>query len=45
MRDRQLYARILGLSSTWSVRDVELDLAADEVRVIVEAAAEANTTS
>jgi transposase len=41
MRDRDLYARILGLSAPWSVKDVELDLAGDEVRVIVEVAADA----
>ena len=41
MRDRDLYARILNLSAPWSVRDVELDLKAEEVRVIVEAAADA----
>lgn len=37
MRDRDLYARILNLAAPWSVRDVELDIAADEVRVLVEA--------
>ena len=31
MRDRDLYARILNLSAPWSVRDVELDLKAEEV--------------
>lgn len=41
MRDRELYARILGLSAPWSVKDVELDLASDEVRVIVEVEADA----
>ena len=41
MRDRDLYARILNLSAPWSVRDVELDLKAEEVRVIVEVAADA----
>ena len=41
MRARDLYARILNLSAPWSVRDVELDLKAEEVRVIVEAAADA----
>jgi len=36
MRDRDLYASILGISSPWGVVDVELDLAGDEVRVKVE---------
>lgn len=36
MRDRELYARILGLELPWRVTDVELDQASNEVRVIVE---------
>lgn len=36
MRDRDLYARILNLTAPWSVKDVELDLKGEEVRVIVE---------
>ena len=44
MRDRDLYARILGITSPWSVKDVELDLKADEVRVIVEVAPDAKLT-
>jgi transposase len=41
MRDRDLYARILGITSPWSVKEVELDLKGDEVRVIVEVDADA----
>ena len=41
MRDRDLYARILGLTAPWSVKDVELDLAGDEVRVLVEVGSDA----
>jgi len=41
MRDRDLYAAILGVSSPWSVVDVELDLKGDEVRVKVAYSAEA----
>jgi transposase len=44
MRDRDLYARILNLSAPWSVRDVELDLKGNEVRVRVEAVAGAEWT-
>jgi len=36
MRDRDLYAQILGLTRPWSVIDVELDNSGEEVRVIVE---------
>jgi transposase len=36
MRDRDLYAQILGLTRPWSVVDVELDNSGEEVRVIVE---------
>lgn len=36
MRDRDLYARILGISSPWRVADVELNLAAGRVKVRVE---------
>jgi transposase len=42
MRDRELYARILGLSAPWAVKDVELDLAAGEVRVVVDVPADAS---
>src|SRR5438477_1882737 len=41
MRDRDLYARILNLPAPWSVRDVELDLKAEEVRVLVDLAPDA----
>lgn len=41
MRDTQLYAQILGITSPWKVTDVELDLPHDEVRVHVEHAGEA----
>lgn len=33
MRDRDLYAQILGIRAPWSVTDVELDKAQEEVRV------------
>jgi transposase len=36
MRDIDLYARILGLAKPWSVKDVEVDTRAREVRVEVE---------
>jgi len=36
MRDTQLYAQILGVTSPWKVTNVELDLPHDEVRVHVE---------
>lgn len=36
MRDRDLYAQILGLTAPWRVVDVELDAAGEEVRVHVE---------
>jgi transposase len=42
MRDRDLYARILNLSAPWAVKDVELDLKAEEVRVIVEVGSDAD---
>ena len=37
MQDRDLYARILGILDPWHVVDVQLDAAAEEVRVKVEA--------
>lgn len=37
MRDRDLYARILGLSDPWTVAHVELDSANEQVEVHVEA--------
>jgi len=36
MRDRELYARILGLEKPWTVTEVELALKEEEVRVRVE---------
>jgi len=36
MRDKDLYAKILGLSRPWSVAEVELDTKGEEVRVMVE---------
>lgn len=36
MQDKELYQQILGLSSPWSVSDVQLDHQAQEVRVRVE---------
>jgi len=36
MRDRDLYARILGLEKPWTVTGVELALKEEEVRVLVE---------
>ena len=36
MRDKQLYAQILGIVSPWMVTDVELDLPGCEVRVLIE---------
>lgn len=36
MRDKDLYAQILGIHSPWQVADVELTLSAGEVRVYVE---------
>jgi transposase len=36
MRDKQLYAQILGIASPWTVTDVELDLPGGEVRVRIE---------
>jgi transposase len=33
MRDRELYAQILGIKSPWEVTEVKLDLAQNEVRV------------
>jgi transposase len=44
MQDRDLYARILGLSDPWRVVDVQLDTRGGEVRVKVEAAADARCT-
>ncbi len=36
MQDRELYQQILGLSSPWTVADVQLDHEAQEIRVRVE---------
>jgi transposase len=36
MRDRDLYAQILGITSPWHVSDVRLDVPAGKVEVIVE---------
>lgn len=36
MRDRDLYAQILGIASPWHVSDVQLDVPAGKVEVIVE---------
>jgi hypothetical protein len=36
MRDKDLYAQILGLTLPWSVAEVELDTKGEEVRVLVE---------
>lgn len=36
MRDKELYAQILGIQSPWQVADVELKLSAGEVHVFVE---------
>lgn len=36
MRDRDLYARILGIEAPWAVTDVQLDMAQQEVRVYLE---------
>ena len=33
MRDRELYARLLGIAPPWHVQDVELRLDAGEVQV------------
>lgn len=41
MQDRDLYARILGLRAPWRVVDVQLDTKGGEVRVKVEAEADA----
>jgi len=41
MRDRDLYAQILGIAAPWAVVDVELDLPGDEVRVKVAFSADA----
>ena len=35
MRDRELYAKILGIEEPWKVVDVELDLEGGEVAVYV----------
>ena len=42
MRDRKLYAQILGIQSPWKVKDVELKLEGGEVRVTVVHAAAAS---
>ena len=44
MQDRDLYARILGLTDPWRVVDVQLDMPGGEVRVRVEAKANAQLT-
>ncbi len=36
MRDRDLYARILGVAAPWSVSDVELEVDQQRVTVVVE---------
>ena len=41
MRDKELYKQILGLQAPWEVMEVELSMAANEVRVYVEHEAEA----
>jgi transposase len=38
MRDKDLYARILGIEAPWRVADVELKLKDEEVRVVLEQA-------
>lgn len=35
MRDRELYAKIMGISTPWSVEDVEVDVAGEKVLVKV----------
>jgi hypothetical protein len=35
MRDKGLYAAILGILDPWQVRDVELDTPVNEVRVVI----------
>jgi transposase len=42
MRDRDLYAKILGISAPWHVSDVVLDVAAGRVEVFVEHRGEAS---
>jgi len=39
MRDKELYAAILGLQGPWQVTEVTLDPKAEEVRVVIEAVA------
>ena len=41
MRDKELYKQILGLQAPWEGMEVELSMAANEVRVYVEHEAEA----
>ncbi|MEJ2621200.1 MAG: transposase family protein [Candidatus Thiodiazotropha sp.] len=36
MRDKDLYAQILGIKTPWQVSDVELDVSSGEVTVTVE---------
>ena len=36
MRDKELYRKILGIEEPWTVKDVELDRAKGEVRVVLE---------
>ena len=42
MRDKDLYAQILGIKSPWQVTDVELNVSKGEVAVQVEQEAGAN---
>lgn len=44
MRDKDLYKQILGIQPPWEVIEVELSMAANEVRVYVEHEAEARPT-
>ncbi len=36
MNDKQLYAEILGIVSPWEVKDVQMDLGASQVEIIVD---------
>jgi hypothetical protein len=36
MRDKDLYQQILGLTSSWTVSEVQLDMPSQEIRVRVE---------
>ena len=44
MRDKDLYKQVLGIQPPWAVMEVELSMAANEVRVSVEHAAETRPT-